>query len=109
MKVQEQLKEEINNYDSSNELIKRHEIKDSPFVVISTEGKVFGTMGQYRITEPRTYDIHDQEERNFQITECENEIKKITWNRLVQVMLILLESRQRIEKEISNVLKEDKE
>ena len=36
---------------SKNETIKREEIKDSPFHVITIEGQSFGVMGDYRLTE----------------------------------------------------------
>lgn len=69
------------------ELVTRKEVKDSPFVVIGITAKeesekkeYFGVLGNYRITE--TYDTSE---------EVEKLLKKITWNRIVQVILIISE------------------
>lgn len=67
----------------TEELITRDEIKDSPFHVIGTEQGFFGSVGKYRITEPKKTK-----------KEVEKELSEITWNRIVQVMLILLETHK---------------
>lgn len=66
--------------EPNSELVTKEEIKDSPFTIIGTEGKYFGAIGKYRITEP----VDNKEE-------IRKDLKKITWNRIVQVMLILTE------------------
>lgn len=70
--------------DSNYEVLKRQEIKDTPFtlVTLNNEGKTehFAAYGKYRITEH--YDKADT---------CINEVKKVTWNRLVQVMALTLD------------------
>lgn len=104
MKTEETLQQEMNNYDSSNEIITRHEIKDSPFQILGTEGKIFGVMGRYRITEPVEYST--EEEKEICIKKLEKEVSKITWNRIAQVLIILIEDKHQIEKEIDNALKE---
>lgn len=72
---------ETDNLKSSNEeLIKREEIEDTPFMVITTEGKSFGVMGRWRITEDK--------ENEWQV---KDELKKMTWNRITQVILLLME------------------
>lgn len=83
---------EIDNEDFSKneELIKREDIKDSPFHLISTEKGHFVSVGEYRITELR-------ETREQAL----DDIKDITWNRIVQIVLILMEQRQKIEQEIA--------
>jgi len=63
------------------ELIKRTYVIDSPFVIITTDGKSFGTLNKYRITE--LYDT---------VEEVNEELGKITWNRLIQVMMIVNET-----------------
>lgn len=65
------------------ELIERTEIENSPFVVITTEGQSFGTMGHWRLTEP--YDTKE---------EAIAEMEKITWNRIIQVMMLISTSEQ---------------
>lgn len=60
--------------------ITRHDIKDSPFVIVGNEKGWVGTMGKYRITEP-----YDNKE------DCEEELKEITWNRIVQIIIIINE------------------
>ena len=84
---------EIDSKDFSNntELLQRETIIDSPFSMIGAEGKWFGVMGQYRVTE-------DYENKK----ELKEELQKITWNRIVQVMLILQETKPEIDKEFNN-------
>ena len=69
---------------TSEELIKRTDIPDTPFTVISIEGlSFFGTMGKYRITENyKTFD------------ECKNDLEKITWNRIAQICILINESNK---------------
>jgi hypothetical protein len=77
---------EVNKEDSGNkELIKRISIKNSPFEVITTEGKSFGVMGNYRLTEPS---------KDAKIVK--KELEKITWNRIIQVMMILEEVKEKV-------------
>lgn len=59
------------------ELIKKTDIKNSPFVIISADGKHFAALGNYRLTELYT---------SFE--ECKKEIQKITWNRIIQIITI---------------------
>lgn len=77
--------------NSKEELIKRKDVKNTPFTIITINNKSFGTMGQYRITE-ETEDIK----------QLEKELNTITWDRLLQVILILQEQN----KEILNLIKE---
>jgi hypothetical protein len=67
------------------ELIKRWDIPDTPFQIIGVEDtQFFGVMGDARITE-----VYDNK------LECENELTKAPdWNRLIQVMLLLIEKRE---------------
>lgn len=67
------------------ELIKREEQKDSPFTIITTEGFHFGVLGEYRITE-----------KSNDIIKLRKELKKFTWNRLIQVIMILESQREKI-------------
>lgn len=62
----------------NEELIKRTEVKDTPFMIISTEGKHFGVLGQYRITE---------EYNDF--AQCKKDLTKFTWNRAIQVISLV--------------------
>lgn len=65
---------------ANTELIQRKELKETPFVIVSlTEtNEHFGTLGEYRITEK--YD---------KFSKVETELSKITWNRLIQVIMII--------------------
>lgn len=57
----------------------RHDVDDSPFVVIGNdENGWVGTMGKYRITEEFT-----------SVDECKEDLKEITWNRIVQVLVLI--------------------
>jgi hypothetical protein len=75
--------EEVVSKDSS-ETIKREDVKDSPFTIITIEGKSFGTMGEYRLTE----------EGN--IKEIRKQLKTITWNRVIQVVMLLDEMKNNL-------------
>lgn len=74
--------EETKEVSSNSEIVKREDVKDTPFTIITTEEGVFGVMGEYRITEVEQ-----------SISKVRQEIKKVTWNRIVQVMMILEEVR----------------
>ena len=70
------------------ELIKRKQVKDSPFEVITQDGYSFGVMGNYRLTE-KSNDAKD----------VEKQLKKITWNRIIQIVMILDEVKSKIKKQ----------
>ena len=75
--------EEVVSKDSS-ETIKREDVKDSPFTIITIDGKSFGTMGGYRLTE----------EGN--IKDIRKQLKTITWNRVIQVVMLLDEMKNNL-------------
>lgn len=84
--------EKVNSKDSGdgeNQTIKRVEIPDSPFHVITIDGESFGVMGDYRLTE-----------KSASETEVREELSKITWNRIVQVVMLLEEVRTKINNKI---------
>ena len=62
------------------ELIERDEIKNSPFEVITKNGESWGVMGNYRLTEV-----------NKDRKEVKKQLEKVTWNRVIQVVMILNE------------------
>ena len=74
---------EVNRQGSSEELVKREQIKDTPFTMIGMDGKWFGTMGEYRMTEQ--FDNKG---------ELEDSLKCITWNRIIQVMMVINEIKE---------------
>ena len=57
----------------------------TPFTLVTDEGKVYGVMGKYRLTEG-----FESEE------EAEKEVKKITWDRLIQVISIMINEQDKI-------------
>lgn len=75
--------EEVVSKDSS-ETIKREDVKNSPFTIITIDGKSFGTMGEYRLTE----------EGN--IKDIRKQLKTITWNRIIQVVMLLDEMKSNL-------------
>jgi len=82
----------VNNKDSGDgnkQTIERIEIKDSPFHVITIDGESFGVMGDYRLTE--------KAKTKEEVIE---ELEKITWNRIVQVVMLLEEVRTKINNKI---------
>lgn len=70
---------------NSEELVTRKEIENTPFVVVGTEHGYFGVLGKYRLTEPM-----ETEE------EAEKATKEITWNRIVQVMMLVSEEMKEL-------------
>lgn len=79
--------EDTNKEVSGNEMIKKEEIKETPFTIITIDEKSFGSMGDYRITEPMGT-----------VEEVRKELKKITWNRILQVVMILDEVKEKMNK-----------
>ncbi len=87
-KIQSTNVNEINSESSKGEeMIKRKNVKDSPFEIITIEKESFGVMGEYRITE-----------KHKTIAKVKEELEKITWNRIVQVIMILNEVQTKINK-----------
>lgn len=76
---------EINKQNSNSEMIKRHDVKDTPFTIIETESTLFGTMGSYRITEYESKEKKTAEKLS-------NELKNFNWNRVIQVVMLLTET-----------------
>lgn len=72
----------VNKEESGDkeEIIQRDEIKNSPFEVITKNGQSWGAMGQYRLTE-----VENDRKK------VKRELTKITWNRVIQVIMILNE------------------
>lgn len=79
---------ETDNKNSNYEMVEREEIEETPFTMITIEGKSFGTMGIHRLTEYGTK------------KEIRKELKEFSWNRLVQVLMLLEE--QNVVKELIN-------
>lgn len=66
--------------ECNSELVEREEVENTPFTVITAGSKTFGVMGMHRITEYGTKE------------EIRKELKEITWNRLIQVIMLLTEA-----------------
>ena len=77
------LKEANNLNSNSEELIQRIDIKDTPFQIIVTERGAWGIMGKYRLTE-----ILETPEK------VEEVLTKLTWNRIIQVMMLLIKDQE---------------
>ena len=70
--------------EGSSETISRYDVKDSPFTIITIDGKSFGTMGDYRLTEEGT------------LKDIKKQLKTITWNRIIQVIMLLDEMKNKL-------------
>ncbi len=81
------VKEEVKENYSSKELVKRQKVENSPFEIITINGESFGTMGEYRLTE-----------KGNSIEEVKKELEEITWNRIIQIVMILEEIREKVNK-----------
>lgn len=82
--------EKADNRESS-EIISRDKIKHSPFEIISMEGYHFGVMGDYRITE-----------KSNSKKEIKKQLENITWNRIIQVVMILNEVKEKLTTKTEN-------
>lgn len=71
---------EKDSMPKGEELIKRTEMENTPFWIITTDGKSFATLGHYKITED--YNTPEQ---------VEAELKKMTWNKIIQIMTLVHE------------------
>lgn len=93
---------ELEKNEKAEELVKRYEVRETPFTVIETEGKIFGTLGRYRITEPYEIDDNGTEAETLR-NRVKEECKRITWDRIIQTMMIVLDQQE----EIKNFIKEE--
>lgn len=84
---QDELLTSVNEVDSNDSgTVKRENVEDTPFIIISMEGYHFGVLGDYRVTE-----------KDNDIEKIRAELKKITWNRLIQVIMILDNMKDKLE------------
>ena len=60
-------------------------LEGTPFTLVTDDGKVFGVMGKYRLTEGFESEV-----------EAEKQVKKITWDRLIQVFSIMINEQDKI-------------
>lgn len=67
-----------NDTEPKEELIQKKEIENTPFTIVTTDGKSFGTLGMYKITEDRETP-----------EDVEKELTEISWNRITQIVLLL--------------------
>jgi hypothetical protein len=88
------------DYSKTEELVERYPVKNTPFTIITIEDENFGVMGEYRITE--SYKSRG---------ECEDALVPFTWNRMIQVVMILEEIRKKdkdFDKKVRNKLNNKK-
>lgn len=87
MKQQEELLDTTDNKNYSTDLEFKI-IENTPFTIVRQDKEYFGLIGEHRITE--SYD---------NIEKCENEVKEITWDRIVQVIWAITEKYNKIKLE----------
>lgn len=71
-------------HSEKTELIKRRQIENTPFMIVTTAEGSFGAMAEYRLTEPM------QTEK-----EVEEYFKDITWDKIATLILILIEKQSK--------------
>ncbi len=79
--------DQVDNKELNSELVSKEEIKNSPFHVVTIDGESFGVMGDYRLTE-----------KNRNKKEVIKQLKSVTWNRVIQVIMILEEIKNKNKK-----------
>jgi hypothetical protein len=87
--------EETNKQESNTELIEKHEIPNTPFIAMRIEKDWYLMMGRFRIN----IEIYNSKE------EAIESANDATWNRIIQVMGIMIEHYGK-EKEIIGRLDE---
>jgi len=72
----------VKDNPKSEELITKTKVKNTPFEVITNNetGKSFGAFGMYKITEE--FD---------NMTACKDDLKKITWDKIIMVISLINE------------------
>lgn len=72
----------VKDNPEAKELFSKKIVENTPFVIITDneKNKSFATFSKYKITED--FDT---------IEECENHVKTITWNRLIQIIALVNE------------------
>lgn len=75
--------EQTNNNDSNsnNELIKMHEVENTPFTLIETEEGIHVMLGKYRLTAEPFTDANS----------AYQDAKRTDWERMMQVMGVMIE------------------
>lgn len=79
--MEELLKTPVKTNPKATELIKRKDIPNTPFEIITQNGKSFGVMGKFRLTEFRKTP-----------KEVEKELSELTWDRIIQVTSLLIDT-----------------
>ncbi len=67
--------------DKNTEMVKREDVPNSPFVVVTVEEGSFGTLGKWRITElcKTSKEVFD-------------DLSVISWDRVIQVIQLILQA-----------------
>lgn len=86
LSIQNSTEENLNS-NSSNAIISREKIEDSPFELVTSERGTFIAMGNRRMTEP------------MEINEARTIIGSLNWNFLLNVIIGTIKTMQLIEKE----------
>lgn len=74
--------EDQNGYkedSSEGQIVERVQIEGTPFTAIRTQGKCFGVVGKYRITEYKET-----------IPEVEDELREVNWNSIIRMMAVII-------------------
>ena len=85
MQTQEELIKE--GTEKGSETLKKEAIPNTPFVVIEENGKFYGLIGKYRLTE-------ECETRREAVTET----TKMTWDNLIKMMIVIQDMEIEINK-----------
>ncbi len=80
----------------NTELVERIEVENTPFTIVKIDGEYFGTMGEYRLTE-----------KFNTLEECEEAVSKFSWNRVIQVMMLLVDKLKAVD--LEELIKDKKE
>jgi len=70
----------LDKHESNSELQEVTTIDEKPFAIVKIANGYIGVIGQHRITE-----VHESKK------ELEKELKRITWNRVTQVVWAVVE------------------
>ena len=75
----------LDNTNNSDYLVDFIKIENTPFTIVKENDNYFGVMGKYRLTEPYGDKV-----------QLEKELKKITWDRLLVVIGIMIKEQEKL-------------
>lgn len=88
--------EDTNKQDLRYSGVEIQQIEETPFSIITDGEKMWGSLAEYRVTE--TYEKSKKGK-----SELEKDLKTITWDRITQVMYLMIEKELKFRKLMNEI------